>query len=59
VFFDRTDLEGGDDYHGRSAIASGTPIDSSFHHPRFGTRESYTLTEPGIAREKWAHPKVR
>jgi len=60
VFFDRTDLEGGDDYH---AVIRDRVRDADrfvFLITPASVREgAYTLTELRMAREKWAHPKNR
>jgi hypothetical protein len=60
VFFDRTDLEGGDDYHQRIRDRIRDADRFVFLITPASVREgAYTLTELRMAREKWAHPKGR
>jgi hypothetical protein len=60
VFFDRTDLEGGDDYHGVIRDRVGDSDRFVFLITPASVRPgAYTLSELRLAQERWAHPKGR
>jgi hypothetical protein len=58
VFFDRSSLSGGEDYHSviRTRIAE-SDLFLFLITPRSIEEGAYSLTELRMARDKWAHPK--